>query len=55
MISVFIINNIFLSLYTKSIQNMVETIITPQKTNIDMSVLLPIDYVGKTSACAFLY
>ena len=26
---------------------MVQTIVTPQKTNFDMSVSLPIDYVGK--------
>ena len=26
---------------------MVQTIVTPQKTNFDMSVSLPLDYVGK--------
>jgi len=26
---------------------MVQTIVTPKKTNFDMSVSLPIDYVGK--------
>ena len=26
---------------------MVQTIVTPQKTNLDLSVLLPDDYVGK--------
>ena len=26
---------------------MVQTVVTPQKTNFDMSVSLPLDYVGK--------
>jgi hypothetical protein len=33
--------------YLHNLKNRIQTVVTPQKPNFDMSVSLPVDYVGK--------